>query len=230
MTHLADLKISPAQCQELLAIEAIAPLVLDGLKLFYLRQPQALVSFLFTELFLLFGGLIVVLPLVLVVANNQLDLDSVATSGALLQLTVGIALGVWGLLNGVLGWRAWRLRSLALLHHRIEQYNQLVTALEVVAAFPATGTPPTAEVTETLATLRTSLLGRIQLERLNRQHQNLLGQHQTLIAQLDQQLDALLQVETEDPNTEAARLLQEAVELGVTVHREVRQIGQKGKR
>lgn len=222
MTDFAQLKISPAQVRELLAIDAIAPLVLDGVKCLVLRQPQALLSFLLTEVFLLFGILIVVLPGVLVVANNQLKLDGTASSGVLLALTLTIGLGVWALVNVFLSWRGWRLRSLVLLLHRIEQHNQLVSALEVVAAFPDANTNPTDEVLETLSTLRESLLGRIRLERLNRSHGNLLGQHQVLIAQLEQQLDTLLQVEPDDPHTEAARLLQEAVELGVAVHREVR--------
>lgn len=224
MTDFAQLKISVAQVRELLAIDAIAPLVLDGVKCLVLRQPQALMSFVLTEVFLLFGVLVIVLPLVLVVANNQLNLDGTTASGALLELTLGIGLGVWALVNLALGWRGWRLRSLVLLHHRIEQYNQLVSALELAAAFSNTNQTPTEDVIETLTTLRESLLSRIHLERLNRSHRNLLGQHQTIIAQLDQQLDALLHVETEDPNTQTAQLLQEAVELGVAVHREVRQL------
>ncbi len=80
------------------------------------------------------------------------------------------------------------------------------------------------EIYETLAALRTSLLGRIQLEQLYSRHPGHPPHHQTLIAQLDQQLNILLHANTEDPKTETARLLHDAVELGIQVHREMRRL------
>lgn len=222
MTDFTDLEISPTQCQELLAIDTLIPLVLDGLRVVYLRQPQAIGPFLLTEGFIFLGILIVVLPLVLVVSSNVLTLDGTTTSAMLLQLTLGIALVVWVGVNGLLGWRAWRWRAIALLYQRIEQYNHLVKTLAWAAQL---STPtPNPEMYETLAALRTSLLGRIQLEQLHSRHPGHPLHHQTLIAQLDQQLDTLLHTDTEDPNAEAARLLHDAVALGIQVHREMRRL------
>jgi hypothetical protein len=103
--------------------------------------------------------------------------------------------------------------------------SMLCVCLGIYSEFKQRPTPtPNPEIHETLAALRSSLLGRIQLEQLHSRHPGHPPHHHTLIAQLDQQLDTLLHTDTEDPSTEAARLLHDAVELGIQVHREMRRL------
>lgn len=222
MVDFENLKITPEHWQTLFARDPIAPFIIDGVRGIYLRQRQYWPAIALTEISIFLLMLIVVLPLVLMTAHHQ-ALDGTTDSLPLLRIVLGIAAIAWLVVNGVLVERGMSLWPLVQLHCRIEQYNQIIETLAFTAALPGQNAAlADATLWQTLETIHASLLKSLQMEQLSRdrapwQH------HQLIVAQLDAQLDTLLRQSHADATTTTAQLLQEALDLGLAVHREVRQ-------
>jgi len=85
-----------------------------------------------------------------------------------------------------------------------------------------------ADAIEALQITRESLVCALRTERIMRENKDFIDRRYELFANIESNLAALMAVNVSDRATEYGRLLNEALEIGMSVHKEVRKL-QNGK-
>ena len=70
----------------------------------------------------------------------------------------------------------------------------------------------------------TILINGLKTERILREHQDFMGRRYELFLNLENNLSALMALDVTNQATEYGQLLNEALEIGMTVHQEVRKL------
>lgn len=172
--------------------------------------------------------LIISLPLALLLTKNSSY--GPGDSQAIAQLSI-ITLGLSFLL--ALGWNIymWRkakpLKTLARLLDEVDKLARVIKAVDIVDRLTTAGNLEAnlinrEEVMNGLRVTRDSLTSALQTERILRENHNFISNHYQLFANLENHLAALMALEVSNQASEYGRLLNEALEIGMTVQREMR--------
>jgi len=174
--------------------------------------------------------LIISLPLALLLTKNSSygpeDSQAIAQ---LLSITLGLSLGL------TLGWNIymWRkakpLKTLARLLDEVNKLARVIKAVDIIDRLTAAGNLEAnsinrEEVMDGLRVTRNSLTSALQTERILRENQDFISSHYQLFANLENQLAALMALEVSNQASEYGRLLNEALEIGMSVQREMRKL------
>ncbi|MEG4959528.1 MULTISPECIES: hypothetical protein [unclassified Microcoleus] len=199
--------------------------LLNGKKLF---------SLLLNELLIFCVTLVVSLPVALLANQHNVGLFSDAEIFVrVLQITLGLSLAItvaWNIYKWV---KAKPLATLAGLLDEVEKYHEVIQALDIIDRLTAAGNLQAnlinrADAIEALKITRESLVCALKTERILRENQKFIGRRYELFANIESNLAALMALDVSDRATEYGRLLNEALEIGMSVHKEVRKL-QNGK-
>ena len=191
---------------------------------------QKLFSFLQTEIITLFLSLILAFPLMLLLLDRTTiassDLQAIIqfvlqTLGFSLVITLIVNLGVWLNLKP--------LRNVLYLMDEAEKYNDTVKALEILDRLSRSGSLEDKlvnreEVIQALQITRNSLVSAFQTERILREHQDFIDRRYELFAQLENNLTTLMTFNVNNQANEYGQLLNEALQIGMSVHREIEKL------
>ncbi|MEG4283554.1 hypothetical protein QUB68_10540 [Microcoleus sp. A006_D1] len=199
-----------------------------------LRNGKKLFAFLFHELLIFCVTLVVSLPVALLV--NKHEVSSVSDAEILLrvlQITLGLSLAItvaWNVYQWV---KAKPLATLAGLLDEVEKYHEVIQALDIIDRLTAAGNLQAnlinrQDAIAALQITRESLVCALKTERILRENQQFIGRRYELFANIESNLAALMALDVSDRASEYGRLLNEALEIGMSVHKEVRKL-QNGK-
>ena len=199
-----------------------------------LRDGKKLFALLLHELLIFCLTLVVSLPVALLV--NKHGADSVSDAAIfvrVLQITLGLSLATtvaWNVYQWV---KEKPLATLAGLLDEVEKYHEVLQALDIIDRLTAAGNLQAnlinrQDAIEALKITRESLVSALKTERILRENQEFIDRRYELFANIESNLAALMAMDVSDRATEYGRLLNEALEIGMSVHKEVRKL-QNGK-
>jgi hypothetical protein len=199
-----------------------------------LRNGKKLFALLLHELLIFCVTLVVSLPVALVANKHEV---SSATDAEIfvrvLQITLGLSLAITVAWNVYQWLKAKPLATLAGLLDEVEKYHEVIKALDIIDRLTAAGNLQAnlinrQDAIEALKITRESLVCALKTERILRENQKFIGRRYELFANIESNLAALMALDVSDRASEYGRLLNEALEIGMSVHKEVRKL-QNGK-
>lgn len=227
---LEGLKITEVELEQL---SGLAPHEVLTTHLYHpssLSQRQKLVPLFLNEGLGFCLSLLVAVPAAFFIAR------SIGVSGSdsqtfiqFLQISVGLVLLLF------LGWNIYRfqqakpLQNLSKLLEEVEKYHTVIKAVEIIDRLTAVGNLQAnllnrEGVIEALTVTRQSLICALSTERILRENQVFIEQRYELFANLENNLTALMSLDISNQANEYGRLLNEALEIGMSVHKEVRKL------
>ena len=195
-----------------------------------LRDGKKLFSLLLNGLLIFCVTLVVSLPVALLA--NQHNVGSFSDAEIfvrVLQITLALSLAItvaWNVYKWV---KAKPLVTLAGLLDEVEKYHEVIQALDIIDRLTAAGNLQAnlinrGDAIEALQITRESLVCALRTERILRENKDFIGRRYELFANIESNLAALMAVDVSDRATEYGRLLNEALEIGMSVHKEVRKL------
>ncbi|MGB7895446.1 MAG: hypothetical protein WCF82_26580 [Microcoleus sp.] len=227
---LEQLKISEKELEDLSGIALSDGFAGDFYRPAALRDGKKLFSLLLNELLIFCLTLVVSLPVALLA--NQHNVGSFSDAEIfvrVLRITLGLSLAItvaWNVYKWV---KAKPLATLAGLLDEVEKYHEVIQALDIIDRLTAAGNLQAnlinrGDAIEALTITRESLVCALKTERILRENQQFIGRRYELFANIESNLAALMAVDVSDRATEYGRLLNEALEIGMSVHKEVRKL------
>ncbi|NJN20316.1 MAG: hypothetical protein HC812_02790 [Leptolyngbya sp. RL_3_1] len=223
-SDLDALRITPPQLEQLTGLD-IGQVFMGGVvRPSSLRSPQGLISFLITEGALLAVIFITCLGAGLVIARSWAGFNTN------LAVLLGLVAGLTGAI--AIAWHSYQwsryktLKPLARLLDEVDRHNDIVQAVQVMdelGTVPAAtlGLPNRAEVITALKATRDSLVSALMTEKILRRHRNLIQRRQSLFSTIETNLATLQTLQVSNQATEYQQFLQEALEIGLAVQREI---------
>lgn len=231
---LEQLKIPEKELEDWSGIALSDGLAADFYRPAALRDGKKLFSLLVNELLIFCVTLVVSLPVALLANKHNVGLFSDSDIFVrVLQLTLGLSLAItvaWNIYKWV---KAKPLATLAGLLDEVEKYHEVIQALDIIDRLTDAGNLQAnlinrGDAIEALKITRESLVCALKTERILRENQKFIGRRYELFANIESNLAALMALDVSDRATEYGRLLNEALEIGMSVHKEVRKL-QNGK-
>ena len=194
-----------------------------------LRDTKKLFSLLLNELLIFCVTLVVSLPVALLANQHQVGFSDAEIFVRVLQITLGLSLAItfaWNVYKWV---KAKPLQTLAGLLDEVEKYHEVIKALDIIDRLTAAGNLQAnlinrGDAIEALKITRESLVCALKTERILRENQKFIGRRYELFANIENNLAALMALDVSDRATEYGQLLNEALEIGMSVHKEVRKL------
>lgn len=187
--------------------------------------PAARLSFLTEQLLSLGVACIFCLPVTLLVAR--------AVSGDNTQAVwLWLPFGVLSAIALTLAWTLYRWRegkrliTLSHLLDEIDRFNEMVSAVEILEELGAAKSSRLnlenrEEVLEALHLTRESLICGLMTEKVMRRHQQFIARKQEMFSSIERNLATLQLLQVSDEAGEYSRLLNEAIQIGTSVHQEL---------
>jgi hypothetical protein len=232
--ELEDLKISESELEHLSGLdvgEVFVGGVFGGVyRPSIVRHPKRLGVFVLTEV--LVAGLVFVftIPIGLWVTNQPNTISDSLTIVQFLQVTLGITSVV------VLGWNLYlkiavkQFKIFMGLLDEIDSYNEVIQAMDLLDRLEAVRQSQVNlidrhQVLSALALTRENLVCALMTEKILRDGRGLLSRRQDLVAHIETNLASLRVLELNQQASEYGHLLNEAVQIGMSVRREVEKFG-----
>jgi len=232
-SDLGALQITAQEIEDFVDLSPSNTLALDAYRAFILKRPKQILSVLLTELFALGLLLTFVMPVSFIALRNLGKLPE-DTAGIIRIFTVILGLSVLSILLGnVYLWKqCHKVKSLARLMDEVDKYNGVIQAITLVDELELVGNSTTQlnhlsnrqEVVEALKVTKESLISALRVERILRRHKSFIGGRYELLANLENNLNTLMSFEVSNQASEYGRLLNESLEIGMSVHKEVRKL------
>ena len=227
---LDELNIPEKELEDLSGIAVSDGFAADFYRPAALRDGKKLFSLLLNELLIFCLTLVVSLPVALLA--NQHNVGSFSDAEIfvrVLQITLALSLAItvaWNVYKWV---KAKPLVTLAGLLDEVEKYHEVIQALDIIDRLTAAGNLQAnlinrGDAIEALQITRESLVCALRTERILRENKDFIGRRYELFANIESNLAALMAVDVSDRATEYGRLLNEALEIGMSVHKEVRKL------
>ena len=193
------------------------------------RDSKKLFSFLLNELLIFCMTLVVSLPIALLASKNQVGITDAEIFLRVLQITLGLSVAITVVWNVYKWVKAKPLAPLAGLLDEVEKYHEVIKALDIIDRLTAAGNLQAnlinrGDAIEALKITRESLVCALKTERILRENHKFIGRRYELFANIESNLAALMALDVSDRATEYGRLLNEALEIGMSVHKEVRKL------
>jgi hypothetical protein len=231
---LEDLKITARELEKLTGVEVNDVFVGGVLGGTYrpsiFQSSKRLVSFCLTQLFVAILIFIFTLPIgLLLIRNSTRSINDLPTIFLFLGITSGIALIIIIGWNIYMRWKAKSLTTLAHLLDEVDKYNEVLRAVDVLDRLEAIGNlqPTIVDRSQVLAALnvtRNSLVCGLMSEKILRENRGLLARRYELFSNIENNLTTLQTLDVTNQANEYAELLNEALQIGISVHQEVQQL------
>jgi uncharacterized membrane protein YiaA len=229
---VATLEITPHELEKVCGREVndlfIGGIVGGVLRSSALASPTKLLSLLVVEVAV--SGLLFIftLPLSFAMTRN-INLQQASGAQLFMGITIGIAIALIGLWNASMFLRAKHFNMLMRLLDEIDRFNELVRAVDVVDRLD--GVKPEAhhfenrlEILNALNVTRDSLISGMMTEKILRENRGLLSRRQDLLTHIETNLSALSVMAVSDEASDYSRILNEALQIGAIVQREMMQV------
>ncbi|WP_036485612.1 hypothetical protein [Myxosarcina sp. GI1] len=229
-----ELQIEQSELDNLLKFNILSTWALDFARVTMLHQKKARISLLFTQASILFLILLLFFPINLIIFRN-LGWLSNNISGLILLLlsTIVCSLSIALLFNYYLWRLAKQLKVFAILLDKVERYNHLIDSLKLLSEIEsvkynderdalAANLQSRAELTTALNLTKNSLIKSIELEKVISRDRQFGNDPYQMLANLENNLINLLSFPQTNSSNEYQQLLTEAVEIGLSVHQEIR--------
>lgn len=232
-SDLGALQITAQEIEDFVDLSPSNTLALDAYRAFILKRPKQILSVLLTELFALGLLLTFVMPVSFIALRNSGKLPE-DTAGIIRIFTGILGLSVLSILLGnVYLWKkCQKVKSLARLMDEVDKYNGVIKAITLVDELELVGNSTTQlnhlsnrqEVVEALKVTKESLISALRVERILRRHNNFMESRYELLANIENNLNTLMSFEVSNQASEYGRLLNESLQIGMSVHKEVRKL------
>ncbi|MDJ0555160.1 MAG: hypothetical protein QNJ68_12095 [Microcoleaceae cyanobacterium MO_207.B10] len=183
---------------------------------------------------LVFGlTLIISLPITLVITTNtSYAPDDPRLISLFFKIVVSISFGMTVCWNIYMWWKSKPLTELARLQTEVNKYNQVIEAVEIIDRLAKVGNLEVNlinrdDVIQALQVTRESLICALQTERILRENQDFIVRRYELFASIENNLADLMNFDVKNQASEYGKLLNEALEIGMSVQKEVRNLQNK---
>ncbi len=181
-----------------------------------------------TEFIAFFLSLILAFPLTFLLLDRTTTPDLQTTTQFLLQ-TIGLSVVLTLVVNFGVWLKLKPLRNVLYLMNEAEKYNNAVKAVEILEQFKKTGNVQEnlvnrEDAIQVLQLTRESLVSAFQTERILREHQDFMDHRYELFAHLENNLTTLMTFNVSNQANEYGQLLNEALQIGMSVHREIQKL------
>jgi len=188
-------------------------------------MPQRRLSWLSDQILTFGVSLIFCLPITVLLAR--------ATSGDNMQTVWRwLPVGGVGAAALTLTWTSYRWRegkrlmTLSHLLDEIDRFNETIAAVEILEELGSTqnsrlNLENRQEVLEALHLTRESLVCGLMTERVMRKHQQFMSRRAEMFSSIERNLATLQRLQVSDEANDYGRLLNEAIQIGTSVHREL---------
>ena len=225
-----ELEITKTQLEDLLNFNIISNWAIDVSRVILLRNKQYYKSLLFTESGSLFLIYVLFFPITLIILRS-LDWLSNNTKGFVLVLlsTSFIYISILVIFNYYLWGKAKKLKVFAILLEKVNQYNNLVDNLKIITQLndisshskKLDNSPAEIELKTALQLTKNSLIKSLELEEFLNRDRNSPNNPYQLLANLESGLINLSSF-SEDNSDSYQELLSQVIEIGLSVHQEIR--------
>lgn len=228
---LEDLQVKEEELENLVDLNVLNALAVDLYQALICKNPQKAASVLLSNL-ILFGLLLIFAMPLSLLAIRRLGVlpEDVAGINRTLAMLLGICLFSMVIFNLYLWQQAKKLKVLAELLNDVEQYNKIIYAINLVdqLEFARSSTREInllnnrEEVIEILRVIKESLINALRVEAIVRKHQKFIDKRYEALANLENNLTDLMSFDISNQASEYSRLLNDALQVGMSVHKEVR--------
>jgi hypothetical protein len=233
-----ELKIDDSELDNLLDLDLLSTWAIELSRVFILHKSQYIKSLFATEASAFFLGLLLFVPLNLIFFRHWEFLQN-NTNGFVLVLAIAILLSILilGFLNYYLWYRAKQIKSLAVILEKISDYNHLIAQLKFISKinnlnssrskenqFLDKNVNLSSEITTALKITKNSLIKSIELEEIIKQNKQIGSDRYQIFANLEENLIQVLSLADKNTNSEYQQLLTEVIQIGLSVHQELRKI------
>ena len=224
MANLDNLRISQRELDELTGLD-----VSETTMGWAYRQtafcPERRLAWLMSQLLTLGVTLVLCVPVVLLLVRAMSNDDERV-------VWLSLPIGVLGAIALTISWATYRWRegkrllTLSHLLDEIDRFNEMVSAVEILEELGANkgsrlNLENREEVLEALHLTRESLVCGLMTERVLRKHQQFMTRRQEMFSSIERNLATLQQLRVSDEANDYGRLLNEAIQIGTSVHREL---------
>lgn len=233
---LADLQLSQKELEHLTGLDISETFMGRAYRPSLFRYPKRLLSFLLSEVLTLGLILVFCLPASLVIARSLGNLSGDAESTMqFLVTTLSVSLGLFGLWNGYMWLQGKNLKTLAHLLDEVDKHNEIIEAVHILDELSSIN-PSTLElidrpeVLQALSATRESLVCALMTEKILRKHKRLIARRQDLFDRIETNLATLQTLQVNHDANEYSQLLNEALQIAMSVRQEVDRLNGKGMR
>lgn len=192
-----------------------------------LKNYRGLLSFCLTEV-LVFALLVVLaLPIGIALTRHLSDrMNELPAILYFLKITLGIACLTAIAWNVSMWFKAKQLKSLLHLLDDIDRYNQVIQAVIILEQLQGVGNFKATEINQNelvqaLEITRDSLVSALMTEKILRHNRKLFASRDELLANLENNLTTLRALNVQNQAQEYSQLLNEALQIGLSVQKEV---------
>ncbi|MEM7797379.1 MAG: hypothetical protein AAF579_23350 [Cyanobacteria bacterium P01_C01_bin.118] len=223
--NLDNLRITNRDLDELTGLD-ISDLSMGwGTRLSVFQRPQLQIAWLMNQGLVLAVALVLWLPVCLVLGRNVVDHSVSLFIGAGGAIATTLAHGAYGIHKG---------RQLQVLSHlldEVDRFNEMIKAVEILEELRqadqsskrlALDNPEA--VQEALHLTRESLVCGLMSDKIMRKHQRFIARRHELFTSIETNLSSLQTLQATDMAGDYGHLLNEALQVGTSVHRELRRI------
>lgn len=223
LANLDNLRISQRELDELTGLD-ISETTMGWAYRQTAFRPERRLGWLSGHLLTLGVTLILCVPAVVLLVRSMSGDDVRA-------VWLALPVGMFGAIALTIAWVVYRLRAgkrLIMLSHlldEIDRFNETVAAVEILEELANKGSrlnlENRADVLEALHLTRESLVCGLMTERVLRKHQQFMARRQEMFSSIERNLATLQQLRVSDEANDYGRLLNEAIQIGTSVHREL---------
>jgi hypothetical protein len=226
LTDLTGIALSESVSGYLCQNPVIQDIVTGKIK----QNHKTLFSLFFHEGIILFLTFILSLPLALML-TNQANFSPTSSQSLLYFSQISVIFSML-LTAGVNLWIRWKLKplfSVIKLLEEVQKYQEVIQAVDVLDQLVAAGNLQGTminrqEAVKALKITRESLVCALKTERVFRENEAFINQRHQLFANLEQHLTALMAFDVTNQANEYGQLLNEALEIGMSVHQAIRKL------
>ncbi len=227
---LQDLKITESEVEKLSGqtLSDILMVNLYQLPLGFSRKQ--FLSIILNQIVVFGLTLIISLPITLVmIMKTNYAPDDPRLISLFSAISLGISLGIALCWNVYMWWKTKPLKELAKLQNEVNKYNQVIVAVEIIDKLAAVVNLEVNlinrnDVVKALKVTRESLICGLQTERILRENKDFIVRRYELFASIENNLSALMNFDVKNQASEYGKLLNEALEIGMSVQKEVRKL------
>ena len=210
------LKIDRLEIEQILQLNFFNSLALELTNLLLLQQSKQKLSFFITEAVILFLGILFLVPINLLIFQRWLLYSNQLQGFAIVIISSAIlSLGILLCFNFFLWQRAKKLKKIAIILNKIENYNSLIQNLQLITKLNTLSTvdiknerQSPSEITTALKLTKDSLLKSLEIENFILENQQFkLQERYQLLNNLEDDLVRFMSLHNEQNGTEYQQLL-----------------------
>ncbi|MGB3513202.1 MAG: hypothetical protein WBA93_29110 [Microcoleaceae cyanobacterium] len=230
---LPELKIRDSELEELIGTTLNELLMVNLYHLSSGYTQRQFLSITLNQVVVFSLTLIISLPLTLVITTNtNYAPDDPRLISLFIKIVIGISLGITVCWNIYMWWKTKPLTELAKLQNEVKKYNEVIEAVEIIDRLAKVGNLEVnlinrEDVIQALQVTRESLICALQTERILRENQDFILRRYELFASIENNLAALMNFDVKNQASEYGKLLNEALDIGMSVQKEVRKLQNK---